>query len=371
VNKGFATQFGTGGPNNFEDPDYVAKLAKKPAHGTFDTYGELRRQVYNTFRDPDGTDNNALPWPWIYGDASDVPVPANSPRQNATISPTQYGYLALWAAGRFEDHWGEDDKVPHRIEDVGIQHQPGMLDRAAIEFCLADAFHPGCEVTWPIRHLTMFSAPFRIRRASVPTATDYGKELTPIKALLPNGPLHAQGPGDLTRWMGLPWQADTAFCQSGYSPEYDPYLPTFWPARVPNQVLTKTNYDIVVNGHLGRDFRLAAFSARMRWNDPLTGSTAEQMKAMVDKFGLMGLVEVRDGVTGDKDFPQKMLVASFGPGVTEPDPPHAATFGAAAPTAATASLSPREMLQQKAINESGRKTGEDEEDAPFPVHHPK
>ena len=37
------------------------------------------------------------------------------------------------------------------------------LDKAALHFCLADAFHPGCELTWPMRHASLYSAPFRIR----------------------------------------------------------------------------------------------------------------------------------------------------------------------------------------------------------------
>ena len=44
--------------------------------------------------------------------------------------------------------------------------------------------------------------------------------------------------------MAVPWQTDTASCRSGYylgyGPRYDPYVPTFWPARVPNQVLTRS-----------------------------------------------------------------------------------------------------------------------------------
>lgn len=56
------------------------------------------------------------------------------------------------------------------------------------------------------------------------------------------GPLYFNGPGDLTRWMAVPWQTDTASCRSGYVPEYDPYLPTFWPHRVPNHVLTEILY---------------------------------------------------------------------------------------------------------------------------------
>jgi hypothetical protein len=370
ANKGFAAQFGPGGPNDFEDPDYLAKLAQSSAPGAFDTYGELRRQVYNSFRDPDGTDNDALPWPWIYGDAMDVPVPANTPRQNATVSPTQYGILRLWAAGDFEADWDEEETVPRRIEDVPLAEQPAMLDRAALEFCLADAFHPGCEVTWPIRHLTMFCAPFRIRHRRPDTPDpDYDKELTPVKALSPTGPLHAQGPGDLTRWMGLPWQADTSMCQSGYSPDYDPYLPTFWPARVPNQVLTQKNYKVVVSGAEPRERRLAAFSARMRWNDVLTGTPAEQMAQMVRDFGLMGLLEALDGVPNDPDLPPKMLVASFGPGVQVPVPP-AALLAAARPPAA-AGLDPKQVLHQRSLREAGWRSDEEREEAPLPVRHPE
>jgi hypothetical protein len=373
VNKGFATQFGAGGPNNFEDEDFIRKLAAKPAPGAFDTYGELRRQVYNSFRDPNGKDNNFLPWPWFYGDASDVPVPADTPRQNATISATQDGYLALWAAGRFENDWDDDGKGPHNFADVPLQDQPAMLDRAALEFALADAFHPGCEVTWPIRHLTIFARPFRIRRAGGLTQPDYGKELTPDKALAPEGPLHAQGPGDLTRWMGLPWQADTAFCQSGYNQDFDPYLPTFWPARVPNQVLTRKNYDVVVDDKQPRARRLAAFSARMRWNDVLTGSNPQQMQGMVDHFSDMGLLELLDGVEGDEILPEKMYVASFGPEVVVPEPPPAAPLTAAAPPPAAApeALPPRELLRRRALQEAGWASEEEREAAPFPIHHPE
>ena len=127
---------------------------------------------------PAGTDNNPLPWPWIYGDAMNVP-PAETPRQNATVSPTQYRILQAWAAGHFEDDWGDAAEGPREIDQVDLKDRPAMLDRAALEFCLADAFHPGCEVTWPIRHATMFSAPYRIRHrpAGIPDP-DYGPTLT-------------------------------------------------------------------------------------------------------------------------------------------------------------------------------------------------
>src|SRR5262249_35027602 len=101
VNRGFAAQFGHGAPNDFANSSYLEKLRQVPPPApAVDPYGELRRQVLNSFRNPDGTDNNPLPWPWIYGDAMDLPA-AKSPRQNAAISPTQFGVLQAWAAGRF------------------------------------------------------------------------------------------------------------------------------------------------------------------------------------------------------------------------------------------------------------------------------
>jgi hypothetical protein len=91
--------------------------------------------------------------------------------------------------------------------------------------------------------------------------------------------------------MALPWQGDTAFCRSGYDPEYDPYLPTFWPARVPNQVLTQEDYEKVVNTSLPCEQRLIAFNHRPNWLRALKGSVAEVMKQMVAHFGAMGIVE--------------------------------------------------------------------------------
>ena len=51
-----------------------------------------------------------------------------------------------------------------------------------------------------------------------------------------------QSPGSISRWMAIPWQTDTASCRSGYDTSYDPYVPTFWPARVPNEVMSETAY---------------------------------------------------------------------------------------------------------------------------------
>jgi hypothetical protein len=174
--------------------------------------------------------------------------------------------LQRWANGDFIDDWQPDMTTPRTIDAVPLAEQPGMLDKAALHFCLADAFHPGCEMTWPLRHPSMFERPFRFRlRPAGEPEPDYGSGLTPAVALQPGGPLYDQMPGSISRWMALPWQGDTAFCRSGYPPGFDPYVPSFWPARVPNQVLTEDDYKVVMDTGLPRDVRLAALNNRQWW----------------------------------------------------------------------------------------------------------
>jgi len=186
-----------------------------------------------------------------------------------------------------------------------------MLDKAALHFCLADAFHPGCEMTWPMRHATMYEKPFRIRRRTTPEASDeYGNTLNQQQALALDGPLNAQGPGNISQWMGLPWQGDTAYCRSGYDPSYDLYLPTFWPARVPNTVLSQANYELVIDESKPREERLAAYSQRTSWYRFIDTAPdiPARMEKMIAGFGAQGIVEARPGVVDDPDFPSVIYV---------------------------------------------------------------
>lgn len=170
-------------------------------------------------------------------------------------------------------------------------------------------------MTWPMRHGSMYSAPFRIRhRPPGEPEPDYGASLTQPIALQTNGPLYAQGPGDISRWMALPWQGDTAFCRSGYDPQFDPYLPTFWAARVPNQVLTEEDYKRAIDAGLPREERLAAFNRRLLWLRALlypNASVADVMNEMIKQFGSLGIVEARPGVKGDPDIPEVIFVESI------------------------------------------------------------
>ncbi len=307
VNHGFAAKFGWGGREHLLDPEYLKRLASP-----LEEHKELRQQIWNAFRDWDRDGESPTPWPWIYGDS--MSVPPISPRQHLMLSPTQMRLLELWKEGDFESDLDLDAEPARAIEDVPVGEQPATLDRAALAFCLADAFHPGCEVTWPIRHTSMYMSPFRLRhRAIGDPEPSFGKILTPDAALSVDGPLYGQSPGSLTRWMAVPWQTDTASCRSGYTMgydlRYDPYIPTFWAARVPNDVLTRKDYEVVIDETRPLGEREAAFERRavwLRWLDPEYWKAIAQM---VTDFGKLGVVETRPG-PADGAFPASILVES-------------------------------------------------------------
>ncbi len=142
ANKGFAAQFGWGAPFSADNESWVAKLASKA-----DTWREERQQVANAFRQfaRDGT--SPLPWPWMYGDAMNVP-PADTPRQHAVITDTQLRLLDRWAKGDFDADWQPGAMPPATIDAVPLHAQPTTLDHAAMN--LNPAVTP-----WPATYLAV------------------------------------------------------------------------------------------------------------------------------------------------------------------------------------------------------------------------
>jgi hypothetical protein len=320
VNAGFYSQFGWRAPYDFLRPDYLRKLATITRDGTTitDIYREQRRQVFHLFRNPAATFVDDTKWPQMYGDAPDV----STPDSDLSLTKTQYNFLQQWATGNFRDDWSGEESLPRRLDDVPLRERPETLDTAALRFCLGGPFHPGCEMTWVMRTPTMYYAPFRVRpRAAGQPEPDYGDTLMPTVGTGESGPLHANGPGDLTRWMAVPWQTDTASCRSGYDKQYDPYLPTFWPARVPNHVLGESHYRKMMDGKLSDDERRDAFDVRSVWLRGLKGEWIAQINQMIMDFGKLGVVERREG-PGHPDFPDVVYVEST-PGFDAEAPPRA------------------------------------------------
>jgi len=306
VNAGFAAAFGWDGSTPFSRDEWMARLASPSENRK-----EWRNVIYNQFRQFERDAWAPSPWPWLYGDAMAIP-PADTPRQNCALSNLQLRFLKQWAAGEFTADYAPGKTPPQSLAEVDVALQPDTLLRAAMEFCLADAFHPGCEMTWPMRQASMYSAPFRLaHRPPGWVEPDYGAVLTPDNI---SSPCSAQIAGGVTRWMAVPWQTDTASCRSGYQSDYDPYVPTFWPARVPNQVMSKLAYDTVMNREVPVDDRLAAFARRAAWIRPLGNiSYEEQINNMIADLAQVGVVEVRPGPTDVSGFPAFLQVENLPP----------------------------------------------------------
>ncbi len=317
VNAGFAAAFGWEGQFDYTTSEWKKRLNDpSPAHV------EMRRTISNNFRryDVSGAESPQL-WPWLYGDAISVP-PTGSVRQHTTLSNLQLSFLDQWVVGDFDTDYIDMDACPHipappTIDQLPIAEQPDMLTKAAMEFCLADAFHPGCEMTWPMRTSGMYMAPFRLKHArKIPPANRqyFGATMNSDVLTLAQGPLlGGQTAGGVTRWMAIPWQTDTASCRDGYTSSYDPYLPTFWPARVPNDILNETRYQEAIDPTLSEETRKQAFSYRTAWLDnlPLDGQPAtytNQINSMIKYFDRLAIVQARPGALEDPNLPNQMQV---------------------------------------------------------------
>jgi hypothetical protein len=308
VNRRFAAAFGWSAPTDLRNPALLSDPSPDRA--------ARRKLICDMFRVFDRDGPSPVPWPWLYGDAMASNPPGKTGRQHSVLGDGQMRALARWAAGDFDADYDPGLVPPRCIEQVPLAAQPAMLDRAALDFCVADAFHPGSEMAWPMRHATMYAAPFRIRHRPPggPEAV-YGAALTAAAALGPDGPLNDQGPGELTRWLAVPWQTDTASCRSGYDPSYDLYVPTFWPARVPNDILTAEDYALAADAGLPAAARIAAFDRRRDWLRPIGPAHLESLQeyddeinAFVEKFGGMGVVEARPSPGNDLGFPPLVQV---------------------------------------------------------------
>jgi hypothetical protein len=258
-----------------------------------------------------------LKWPPLYGDAFGSFDSPPGPRVGFAVTKTIYNNLTQWLAGNFEADYEGPTARHTPLDELPLEVQPETLDRAALHFCMGGPFHPGCEMTWPMRHGSMYRAPFRLQvRQTAGAGDDYGEFLTQPIIMSNSGPLSSSGPGDITRWMAVPWQSDTDSCRAGYGAPFPPdtLIPSFWPSRVPNQVLTEAAYATVIDGSKTPEERDAAFHTRLWWlrNMDFKAPYIDQLNAMVARFGELGIVERREHDAGP-DFPPVMYVESLAP----------------------------------------------------------
>ncbi|WDE09023.1 hypothetical protein SG34_030055 [Thalassomonas viridans] len=253
--------------------------------------GEIARQAISASQEAVEADQ----LPPFYGDAyADF---TDNPLANLSLTDRQYENLRRWSEGDFICDAHEPEI--NCLEDVPLQEQPRALTRGHLAQCLGGPFHPGIELTWFLRRISMWNTedPLDKMRLNIlpkdQQVQDYfGPVLTPDIALAQM--FNASGPGTLTRFMGVPWQTDEASCRSGQ--DYDPayYLPlaSFWSARVPNQVLSQRSFDRLKDDNLPPLQRLKHLNYRQDWLRFFNSTVYQtQINGMVSDWSKIGIVK--------------------------------------------------------------------------------
>src|SRR5262245_54822583 len=96
VNAGFAAAFGWRGPSDLSTVEWLTRLGRP----TRDE-GEMRHSIANQFRVLPRDAWSPVPWPWLYGDAMNVPTPHTSLAFTA-LTDTQLTMFQQWSAGAFD-----------------------------------------------------------------------------------------------------------------------------------------------------------------------------------------------------------------------------------------------------------------------------
>lgn len=278
----------------------------------------FREAVFARFRDPDYDELDIDAWPGYFGDGVNFP---GDPREFLAVTPLDYTWLRQWAAGDFVDDWPPaGDPYPDALEDVPLDEQPEALDRAALERTIGGSFNPGHELPFVVRLPQLYRAPFRIRqglgdgpvrsrsrqRAEIPL--DFGPAMDPEILLRSNGPLSRSGPGALTQWMPLPWQADASTCRFGFGRTPDPYLPAFWPASLPNHVLTWETYQRMLDPATSSAERAELFRRRALFYRSLPANFLDAMNEMARSANRLGVLTEQPAPEGESALPARLLV---------------------------------------------------------------
>ena len=140
----------------------------------------------------------------------------------AFLSPTltQYYFLTQWNDRKCSP-------VPVKPLSAG-----DLLDKAALMACLGGRFSPGIDLTFTVRQLEIYVQDWRTKEVGpfriAPKPFDYDS-VKPDVPVLSEGyvPLHTVGedlvePGDMTKFMSVPWHTDYNSCATHPDQPDDP-----------------------------------------------------------------------------------------------------------------------------------------------------
>jgi hypothetical protein len=312
---------------------FKEKLGQPPGDGQ-DEFRQARQYLYavlrqpgeeNQFRElsrPNSRVHNVPLMPLLNGDN---PISNELPSKFLRLTDTQLFILRQWADGKFIDEelaWdAAAAAAPAPSETTGL-----ALTRAVLSSVLGGAFCPGGEVGWIMRNPSIYRGPYRLKAdpdfysfGQTPANAYYKPDLK--YAYLTDTQLSQDDdfekglqPGDLTKHMALPWQADFNECSyqdidvtyEEFNVLYpdnprDPRLKQaqrtwetlWWPAHRPMQVFQVTS---IQDGKPSYEF--------VDWAKGIPQSMEGDLK-MVSSWWKLGFVVANPYFDGDPSQPYK------------------------------------------------------------------
>jgi hypothetical protein len=208
---------------------------------TYDPYGPMRTYLFDLLRAPgeenqfmitgrpDSRVHNLPRMPLLCGDN---PISNVLPSKFFRLTDYQYYVLRQWAFGLFYNEkvegWADPDPLhPY----AGWVNRTGRdLDRGVISNILGGSFCPGGEIGWVMRNPSIWLEPYRLK--ADPAFSSFGQTAAQANAfhgLVPdedyafyagddlsqkNDFVTGLQPGDFTKYMSVPWQADFNECST-------------------------------------------------------------------------------------------------------------------------------------------------------------
>ncbi len=317
--------FGEGSPCNFCDPDVFKKISLKSDKISSESDKDFKKKLFSWFRNPSQADFTPTQIPSNYGDA--LRDFSEQPNENLWVTETQYGWLKEWSKDNFIEDMDQlpeqGSPLPGRAEadplqegplqeGIELNQQPHALTKAALEECLGGPFRPGIEISWPLRVPQMWkspqgeASPFRLNIIDKCEKVEdsYGPVLYPDVAMSECGPVHKSGPGTLTRWMGVPWQADAASCLGGLDDSNYLPLPMLWSPRAPQEVLSEQSIETLEYTKNSAQQKNKAFNYRQFWLRDLNNTdTLRRINDMAQEWADLGIIAPQS-VASDSQIPE-------------------------------------------------------------------
>ncbi len=281
--------------------DDIFKMFRNPAYPMSNEPIIPSNQTTHITNLGSGTDDLLLPY--YPGDGIDYP---GSPAQWFAIPPMLYKQLENWRDGKFytpaEFDFKDMDEMGAFYQQKFVQaanderKKPLLMTRAVLETLYGGGFHPGVELTWPMRHNIIYSENdlaykwvyegdynygfYGLREVRINAATpeeqaeifynDFGLQMTSediresMKSKNKKNWLWKITPGDLTKWMGIPWQSDAGSCQAVYVEKQYP-IPSWWAANFPVHVLSEDSYYKLLDPEILEDTKRYIYANRLDW----------------------------------------------------------------------------------------------------------